>query len=93
VGYKIRFLKGALTDLEDIFASSWAHFPETTADFGESLLDHIYSLERFPRLGRYAPGRVGLRMLVHTPLEIHYKVLDDDRVVEILEVRHSSRRR
>jgi plasmid stabilization system protein ParE len=93
VGHKIRFLEGALTDLEDIFAYSWAHFPETTADFGESLLDHIYSLERFPRLGHLVPGREGVRILLHTPLEIHYRVLADGGIIEILEIRHSARRR
>jgi plasmid stabilization system protein ParE len=92
VGFKIRFLEGALTDLDEICAYSWAHFPDTTPDFGGSILDHIYLLERFPWLGRPVARRRGVRMLVHTPVRIFYRVRHDDRVIEILEIRHASRR-
>jgi hypothetical protein len=38
------------------------------------------------------PERPGVRLLVHTPLLIYYEVWEQDGVIEILEIRHSSRR-
>jgi plasmid stabilization system protein ParE len=83
----------ALAGLNEIFAYSWAHFPETTTQFGIALYDHIDELKRFPYMGSLAPRRKGVRQLVHTPILIYYRVWEDDHVIEILEVRHTPRRR
>jgi len=75
-----------------IFAYSWARHPETTSQFGAAFYDHLDELKRFPYMGSPAPRRNGVRLLVHTPLLVYYRVHEADRVIEVLDVRHSARR-
>ena len=89
--FQVRLSEDALNDFEEIVAYSSAHFPESTQRFTTAILDHIYSLEKFPYVGKpLARGR-GKRILLHTPLRITYEIWEDDHVVEILEIRHASR--
>jgi plasmid stabilization system protein ParE len=92
VDFKIRFSKTALASFDEIFDYSWSNFPTTTSRFGEAPFQHIDLLKSFPRLGRLVPDRPGVRMLSHTPIQIYYRVLEEDCVIEILELRHSARR-
>jgi plasmid stabilization system protein ParE len=91
VDFRIRFSEDALDDLREILAYSWANFPETTEQFGETILSHIDMLARFPYLGKPSARGGAYRILVHTPFQVIYEVLEQDRVIEILHVRHSSR--
>jgi plasmid stabilization system protein ParE len=92
VDFKIRFSEASVADLDEILAYSWANFPDTTSQFGAALLNQIELLSRFPYLGSPAAGSLGVRVLVHTPIRIYYRVFECDRVVEITEIRHASRR-
>ena len=89
--FQVRISEAALADLEEILAYSWAHLPETTERFGNAILDHIEVLKRFPYLGSPVGGRPGVRRLVHTPIKIDYRVREQSRLVEILQLRHTSR--
>jgi plasmid stabilization system protein ParE len=90
---KIRYTEDAIADLEEILAYSWAQFPDTTETFFSGLIDAIDRLSRFPKLGLLIEGSPGVRECVHRPIVIQYHLLEGDRVVEILRLMHSSRRR
>ena len=93
MAFRIRYTEPAIAHLKEILACSWASFPETTEQFGKALLDHIDLLERFPYIGGKVPGRPGIRQLTHTPVIVDDRVREEPGIVEILQFRHSSRRR
>ena len=90
--FKIRFSEDALNDLEEIFAYSWANFPESTEHFGRAILAHIDSLAQFPRMGKPVHDGSGMRVLTHTPFRVTYEIWEEDGTIQILEIRHASRR-
>ena len=57
-----------------------ANFPGAAERFASSLLNHLDLLRRFPRLGSARLLRPGVRMMVHFPIRIHYRVHDDERL-------------
>jgi plasmid stabilization system protein ParE len=91
VDFQIQITKSALTDLEQLLAYSWVNFEATAADFGDTILDHVDLLSRFPFVGKRMAARSGVRQLVHTPILIYYRVHEATHVVEILHFWHSSR--
>ena len=90
--FKIRITQAAIADFEEILDYSWANFPGTAERFANSLLNHLDLLRRFPRVGSIRPLRPGVRMMVHFPIRIYYRVHDDERLIEILHFWHGSRR-
>ena len=91
--FKVRFSQVALIDFEEILAHSWAEHPNTTERFGKALLNHIYLLQSFPLIGSPVGDEPEVRLLVHTPILIYYRVNQHQGSVEILNLRHTSRRR
>ncbi|MBV8728694.1 MAG: type II toxin-antitoxin system RelE/ParE family toxin [Acidobacteriia bacterium] len=89
--FQVRISDVALAEFEDLLEYSWDKFPESAERFGNSLLDHVEMLERFPYLGRGVSGKPGVRQLVHTPILIYYRVQQNPNVVEILHFWHASR--
>jgi plasmid stabilization system protein ParE len=93
MAFRIRFTEAAVADLEAILYYSWAKFPATTERFAEAILAHVQSLEDFPYVGRLVRARPGVRELVHTPVIVEYRVIEEEHVVQILAFRHASRER
>ena len=89
--FQIRITEAALADLEEILAYSWENFPAATQRFGEAILSHIELLKRFPYIGSPVDGCVGVRMLVHTPILVYYRINTGAGSVEVLHMWHGSR--
>ena len=70
---------------------SWDNHPEVAEHFGDSLVTHIELLRQFPRLGAPVEGGKGVRRLLHSPLEIYYRVHEAKLRIEILHIRHGAR--
>jgi plasmid stabilization system protein ParE len=92
VDFRVLFTQRALSDLAEIIG----HIAEDDADaasrFGDSLLDHIELLSRFPQMGSTIRKKARVRKLSHSPVVVYYQIREDKRLVEILHVRHASRR-
>jgi plasmid stabilization system protein ParE len=86
------YTQRALNDLAEIIG----HIAEDDADaairFGNSLLDHIDLLARFPRMGNIIRRRPRVRKLLHSPFLIYYRFDDDKHVIEVLHLRHGARK-
>jgi plasmid stabilization system protein ParE len=65
---------------------------EAASRFGEALLDHVDLLGRFPRMGNTTRQRPRVRKLVHGPILVYYRVHEKKRLVEVLHLRHGSRK-
>ena len=91
--FQVRISEPALADFQDILYYSWANFPATAERFGNALLDHIEILKRFPYIGSPIAGRPGVRQLVHTPILIYYRILEERKLVEVLHFWHAARAR
>lgn len=90
--FHVLFTQRALNDLAAIIG----HIAEDDADaaerFGNSLLDHVELLTRFPRMGGAIRKRARVRKLSHSPILVYYQLREDKRLVEILHLRHASRK-
>jgi plasmid stabilization system protein ParE len=91
VDLKIQITEAALADFEEILAYSWDNFPSTAERFGEAILNHVDLLKDFPYIGSPVDGRADVRLLVHTPIVIYYRVNESLKSVEILHFWHGSR--
>lgn len=90
-GYRIRWLKTALKNLNDEAAYIARDSPKAAKELVKRVLDGVDALAEHPAIGR--PGRVpGTRELVITDTSylVPYRV--KGRTVEILRVFHGSRR-
>lgn len=65
---------------------------EAAARFGESLFDHVELLTRFPRMGASIRKRARVRKLLHSPILVYYQIREDMQRIEILHLRHGSRK-
>jgi plasmid stabilization system protein ParE len=92
VDYRVRFTQRALNHFGEIIAYIAEDDSEAASRFGAALLDHIELLGRFPRMGEVIEGRPSVRRLVHSPILVYYRILDDAHRVEVLHIRHASRK-
>lgn len=90
--FRLLYTQRALNDLAEIVAHIGEDDPEAAANFGESLLDHLEFLERFPRMGSAIRRRARVRTLVHSPIVVYYQIHDARHLVEILYLRHAARK-
>ena len=90
--YHLRFTQRALNDLAEIIGHIAEDDAESAARFGNSLLDHVDLLRQFPHMAGTIRGRSHVRKLVHSPILVYYQAHDDTRLVEVLHVRHGSRK-
>jgi toxin ParE1/3/4 len=89
---RIRWTPAAADDLEHIYKYLSLHEPHLAQATVIALHEEIYSLRRFPHLGR--PGVIsGTRELLHErlPYIVVYRVKDD--TVEVLHIWHPSQER
>jgi plasmid stabilization system protein ParE len=81
-----------LNDLAEIIGRIAEDDADAASRFGNSLLDHVDLLARFPRMGGIIRNRPQVRKLVHSPFLIYYRLDDDKRVIEVLHFRHGARK-
>jgi plasmid stabilization system protein ParE len=92
VDYRLLFTQRALNDLAEIIGHIADDDDEAASRFGTALLDHVDLLTRFPRMGSTIRKRSRVRKLLHTPILVYYQVREDKRLVEVVHLRHASRK-
>jgi toxin ParE1/3/4 len=92
VDYHLFYTQRALNDLAEIVGYIAEDDPDAALRFGNSLLDYLDLLCRYPRIGPAIRERSEVRKLVHSPIAIYYRVRENEHAVEILHLRHGSRR-
>ena len=90
--YRLLFTQRSLDDLAEIMGHIAEDDGEAASRFGNTLLDHIELLARFPRMGVTIRARSRVRKLSHSPIVVYYQIREDKRLVEILHLRHASRK-
>lgn len=90
--YRLLFSQRALNDLAEIVGYIAEDDTEAASRFGNALLDHVDLLSRFPRMGDAIRKRARVRKLLHSPILVYYLVREDKRTVEVLHLRHASRK-
>jgi plasmid stabilization system protein ParE len=94
MGRKIIFSPRAMTDLEKIVRRIAQHDSTLAKRIGNSLIDRVSILEKFPLIGAAYPRRGGVRKLVSPPYLVFYRINDNDPegFIEILRYWHGARR-
>lgn len=90
--FRLLFTQRALKDLAEIIGYFAEDDAEAAGRFGNSLLDHIELLKNFPHAGSRVRERPRVRKLAHSPIVVYYQLREDKHLVEILHLRHASRR-
>ena len=90
--FKILFSDQALSDLGEIIDYVARDTPEAASRVGQSLIDHVRTLQAFPHVGVVVRKRPGVRKLFHTPYKIYYRVHAGRKVVEIVHFWHGARK-
>ena len=90
--FRVLFTQRALNDLAEIIGHIAEDDTDAASRFGNSLLDHIELLSRFPHMGIAIRKKARVRKLSHSPVLVYYQIREEKRVVEILHLRHASRR-
>jgi plasmid stabilization system protein ParE len=86
--FRLRYTQRALNDLAQIIGHIAEGDAEAASRFGNSLLDHLDLLARFPRMGSAIPKRPKIRKLLHSPILVYYRVLESKALIEVLHLRH-----
>jgi plasmid stabilization system protein ParE len=81
-----------LNDLAEIIGHISEDDAESASRFGTTLLDHLDLLPRFPRMGAVIAERPTVRKLSHSPIVVYYRIHEAKQLIEILHLRHGSRR-
>ena len=89
--FKVLYTEPALADLKAVLGWSWEKHPGTSQQFADSLLNHIDLLKDFPYLGTPVKGYPGVRRLLHSPLQVYYRIHEEKGVIEILHLWHAAR--
>jgi plasmid stabilization system protein ParE len=92
VDYRILFTQRALTDLAEIIGYIAEDDDGAAFRFGNSLLDHVELLTRYPRMGGVIRKRSRVRKLLHSPIFVYYQIREDQLIIEVLHFRHGSRK-
>lgn len=90
--FQIRITQAALADFQRVLDYSWEHFPATAESFGNAILNHIELLKGFPYIGSPVAENRHVRQLLHTPVEIYYRVHERPNFIEVLHFWYTSRR-
>ena len=90
--FQIIYTEPALADLEAILEWSTTRHASTTPSFLMDLFAHVDLLKTFPNAGGPASRPAGVRMLIHSPFRVYYRVKPNLRRIDILHVWHGRRR-
>ena len=88
----LRYTQRALNDLAQIIGYIAEDDTAGASRFGSSLLDHLELLTRFPRMGSPIARRPQVRKLLHRQILVYYQIHDAKRIIEVLHLRHASRK-
>jgi len=91
VDFRILYTRPALVDLQEILAWSWENHSGTTERFAIALLNHVDLLRSLPRLGQPVKGFPGVRRILHSPLHVYYRIVPEQKTLEVLHFWHVSR--
>jgi toxin ParE1/3/4 len=92
VDYHLSYTQKALNDLAEIVGYIAEGDADAALGFGNSLIEHIALLARFPHMGSVVRKRRRVRKLLHSPFLVYYQVQDTKKEVEILHIRHGARK-
>jgi plasmid stabilization system protein ParE len=93
VPYRIAYTQRSLEDLKVITAWSEEHYSDLTEEFLRGLYSRIDGLRLTPEMGVAWRKRAQTRRLLYAELFwIYYEVDRDQRKVNVLAIRHVSRR-
>lgn len=92
-GYRITWRLLASEDLRSIVRYIAEDNPSRARKFGKALREKIQPLAHHPLLGH--AGRPGLpagvrEMVLHPNYIAFYRVIDEERIVEILRIKHAA---
>src|SRR5216684_3716124 len=92
--WEIIWTEPAIADLEQIVRTASGHCPTTAESLRAELLESVEVLARFPLIGpAYERDRTGrAREILCRRYRIFYRVIEEQRRVEILTIWHSARR-
>ena len=94
--YRILLKKRVAADLEHIFNTIAKDSPDNASTFVQKLLTAIDTLEIFPHRkiieGQDPNESTAVRSLPVKPYLVFFRVMDSQRIVRILRVRHAARR-
>ncbi len=90
---KVIWTDPAISDLQGLVSFLAVNSPDQARVKGNLILDHTEVLASFPFIGPvYEASRVPpVREILCGPYRIFYRVHEDQRVAEIMHVRHGSR--
>jgi toxin ParE1/3/4 len=93
--YKVVITEQAIKDLSELVGYIRADDPAAAAKFGMRLIDRAVALRTFPNRGRKAtmPEYAGCRETIEAPYLIIYRVVEENKLVEIVTFRHGARER
>lgn len=95
--YHVIFTRRAAADLEGIFKYIAHDSPRNASRVITKLVDAIDSLGQLPHRYRVIKQhhriRDGIRMMPVSPYLLYYRVLDPQRAVRIITIRHGARKR
>jgi len=86
------FTQRALRDLAEIVGHIAENDGQAASRFGGARLDHAHLLSRFPRMEGAIRKRSRVRNLQHSPVIVYYRIQEDKHTIEVLHLRHGSRR-
>ena len=91
--FKVVFKGSFIEDLERIVRWIAADNPDAARNLGNLIIDRCESLSFFPERHPRVRQRPGIRrFIVGRNFKIFYRVIASEDVVEIVHVRHTSRR-
>ena len=91
--FQVRFPKRALNDLERLVRYIAQDDPMTSERFGLGLVAAMEHRATAPESGTPYDLKRGLRSLPFGPYRIYYRVLEEQRTLEVLKVWHGMRGR
>ena len=90
--YKVHLSDDALIAFDDILSFIQQDDAAAAEKLGRALLNHLALLSSFPRIGESVRDRSGVRKLLHSPVLIYYRIHEDRKDVEVIQLSHGSRR-
>ena len=92
VVYQILYTEDSLEDLRVVLDYIDADNPHAAQRLGIALLNHVELLSQFPRLGASIQERTGIRVMLHAPIRIYYRIHEEKPQIEVLHFWHVARR-
>jgi plasmid stabilization system protein ParE len=94
--YRIIVMPEASSDLIQLFEFIELDSPESAAVVIQKLFEAIDSLEQLPHRCKIHRSTKNPKHMVHSmnvsPFIIYYRILRDDRLLEVLTIRHGARK-